>query len=249
MYGLGAPYIFPLGAIFQTTSVYFCVAAAFDCFTRVVLSKKIGDRCCTSKVAEKLVLGITISCIIYNLPHFYELESVPCIDTRTGDENLQICPTSIRTNEVYYTIYYTFLYTTFMAVGPLVVLIILNICVVASVCTKDPTVGEENEEDGTISLILVVFFFIFCNFAALVVNFLELIFQQQLEATMAYLIDLSNLLVVINCTANFFVYSIFSISFSNKLKEILLPTKRTRDEEEIWKESCENGNSLQNILE
>lgn len=49
IYGFGAPYIFPLGAIFQTTSVYFCVAAAVDCFIRVVLPKKIGDKCCTAK--------------------------------------------------------------------------------------------------------------------------------------------------------------------------------------------------------
>ncbi|CEF59797.1 FMRFamide receptor [Strongyloides ratti] len=252
IYGFGAPYIFPLGAIFQTTSVYFCVAAAVDCFIRVVLPKKIGDKCCTAKIAERIVIVITIICLIYNIPHFFELQSVLCIDTKYEINNLQICPTDFRTNEIYYTIYYTFLYTTFMAVGPLIVLVILNICVVVSVCSKSNTIEEDDgidEEDGTISLILVVFFFIFCNFIALIVNFLELIFQQQLEATMAYLIDMSNLLVVINCTANFFVYLIFSPAFKRTLKEIIFTNKVIKDEEEIWKESCENGSSLQNILD
>ena len=49
MYGSGAPLIFPLGAVFQTTSVYFCVAAAVDCFISVVLPQAFKDICCTAK--------------------------------------------------------------------------------------------------------------------------------------------------------------------------------------------------------
>lgn len=56
-----------------------------------------------------------------------------------------------------------------MAVGPLVLLIMLNIFVVYQVVRrpKDP-------DSDIVSLILVVCLFIFCNFMALLVNFLEL---------------------------------------------------------------------------
>ncbi len=79
------------------------------------------------------------------------------------------------------------------------------------------------DDSDTISLILVVFFFIFCNVTALLVNFLEMTLQDhvsstgrenfcsfQLQNMIIYLVDLSNLLVVINCTANFFVYLVSS---------------------------------------
>ncbi|EPB70719.1 hypothetical protein ANCCEY_10200 [Ancylostoma ceylanicum] len=95
---------------------------------------------------------------------------VPCI---ANDETLssQICPTDIRLDPAYYAIYYTYMYTTFLAIGPLALLILLNVCVVFTVITK----GSESDESDTMSLILVVFFFIFCNFTALLVNFMEII--------------------------------------------------------------------------
>lgn len=79
---------------------------------------------------------MTICCFFYNIPHLFELQSIPCIDERFNLESLQICPTEFRMNSLYYTIYYTYMYTTFMAVGPLLLLILLNICVVVTVLTK-----------------------------------------------------------------------------------------------------------------
>jgi phosphate starvation-inducible membrane PsiE len=61
-----------------------------------------------------------------------------------------------------------------MAVGPLLLLIVLNICVVITVVRNGAS-----EDSDTLSLILVVCFFIFCNFTALLVNFLELTLYEQ----------------------------------------------------------------------
>lgn len=118
---------------------------------------------------------MTICCVLYNIPHIFELHAIECIDTRHDNIlSLQICPTEIRLDPVYYTIYYTYAYTTFMAVGPLLLLIVLNICVVSTVVRKGAS-----EDSDTVSLILVVCFFIFCNFMALLVNFLELTLYEQ----------------------------------------------------------------------
>lgn len=107
LYGKGAPLIFPFGAIFQTTSVYFCVGAAVDCFISVALPQACKEICCTSKKAKVVVAIMAFICFFYNIPHFFEIESVPCIDVR-GDESLQICPTAIRMNPVYYTVSFDF---------------------------------------------------------------------------------------------------------------------------------------------
>ncbi|CAJ0960273.1 unnamed protein product, partial [Mesorhabditis belari] len=171
LYTTGAPLIFPLAAVFQTSSVYLCVAAAVDCFITVVLPASVKQLYCTPRRARITVFWIMNFCIVYNIPHALEIEKVACI-MDSGQISSQICPTDIRKNPAYYTIYYTYMYTTFLAVGPLILLILLNICVVYTVVTSEVDNGEESD---TVSLILVVFFFIFCNFTALLVNFLELI--------------------------------------------------------------------------
>ncbi|KAH7702259.1 Protein FRPR-14 [Aphelenchoides avenae] len=232
MYGSGAPLIFPLGAVFQTTSVYFCLAAGVDCFIAVVLPKAFKEICCTAGKAKTVVLTMTICCVVYNVPHFFELEAIDCIDARHGGiMSLQICPTGLRMDPMYYTIYYTYMYTTFMAVGPLLFLIILNICVVFCVLKYGAS-----EDSDTISLILVVFLFIFCNFTALLVNFLELTLYEQLKHVIVYLVDLSNLLVVINCTANFFVYLTFGNSFRKSLRKILSGKPDPKSTKLVWTE-------------
>jgi hypothetical protein len=128
---------------------------------------------------------MTICCVIYNIPHVFELQAIECIDTRHDNIlSLQICPTEIRLDPVYYTIYYTYAYTTFMAVGPLLLLIVLNICVVVTVIRKGAS-----EDSDTLSLILVVCFFIFCNFTALLVNFLELTLYEQVSLSLYHVLD------------------------------------------------------------
>ncbi|KAI6193033.1 G-PROTEIN-RECEP-F1-2 domain-containing protein [Aphelenchoides besseyi] len=233
LYGSGAPFIFPLGAIFQTTSVYFCVAAAVDCFIQVVLPKPFSEICCTPKKAKIVVFTMAVCCVFYNIPHCFELRAIECIEPRHDSAlSLQICPTEIRLDPFYYTIYYTYMYTTFMAVGPLLLLIVLNICVVWTVFRKGAS-----EDSDTVSLILVVCFFIFCNFTALLVNFLELTLYEQLKHVIVYLVDLSNLLVVINCTANFFLYMIFGNSFRRSLLKLLATQRQVNL---LWTEAENN---------
>ncbi|CAI2347155.1 unnamed protein product [Caenorhabditis sp. 36 PRJEB53466] len=242
MYVIGAPVIFPVAAVFQTSSVYFCVAAAVDCFIMVVLPESVRQLYCTPKRAKVTCGCLMAFCLVYNIPHFFELEKVDCID-EDGLESMQICPTDIRLDPAYYAIYYTYMYTTFLAIGPLTLLILLNICVVFTVVTKGSS--SESGEDDTISLILVVFFFIFCNFTALLVNFMEIVFND--PKMLVYFVDLSNLLVVVNGTANFFCYFIFGTSFRATLKKVILgsPAKRSAN---LWINDEENKNQHSHAL-
>ncbi|GMR36081.1 hypothetical protein PMAYCL1PPCAC_06276, partial [Pristionchus mayeri] len=240
LYVNGSPFVFPLASVFQTSSVYFCVAAAVDCFIAVVLPS-LKDMCCTPSRARITVMIIMGFCFLYNIPHAFEIEKVSCWDDSKNETSYQICPTQFRQNVLYYTIYYTYMYTTFMAVGPLCLLIVINVCVVFMVIfkskTRPPTAvslhlsqnehnSEEPEESDLTSLILVVFFFIFCNSTALFVNFLEMIMAANATEdnppsnVFVYLVDFSNLLIVVNGTMNFFCYLIFGSSFRRTLNEI-----------------------------
>ncbi|OZC06098.1 hypothetical protein X798_06918 [Onchocerca flexuosa] len=189
IYVRSAKFVFPISTMLQTTSVYFCVAAAADFFVRIVLSAKIKDKICTPRykfkyyklsfkkllkfvflknVAMKLsfllnfteepilifrfhqkllfmkryldqffrfarlfVLSIAMISFLYNVPHFFELKVIDCIDeTRNNTLSVQVCPTELRNNAFYYELYYTYMYTIFMAAGPLVIIVTLNASIV-----------------------------------------------------------------------------------------------------------------------
>jgi hypothetical protein len=66
------------------------------------------------------------------------------------------------------------------------------------------------EPEGAVSLVLVVFLFIFCNTLGLVVNVLE---SAGVGRLLGFLIDVSNLLVVLNATLNFIIYFTTTQSF------------------------------------
>lgn len=91
---------------------------------------------------------------------------------------------------------------------------------------------EESGSSDIITLVLVVCLFISCNvlvsflsfttiiFQPLTVNFLELLFM----IANSYLIDLSNLMVVVNSSCNFLIYYAFGSHFRRTLKVLFFQT-------------------------
>uniref|UniRef100_A0A8R1EKU0 G-protein coupled receptors family 1 profile domain-containing protein n=1 Tax=Caenorhabditis japonica TaxID=281687 RepID=A0A8R1EKU0_CAEJA len=94
--------------------------------------------------------------------------------------------------------------------------------------------GDCDDDDGgnnPVVLLLVVLLFLCCNLTSLLVNVFEMLkFKMSFEAE-AVLIDIGNFLVVINATANFFVYmgssEEFRASFYVRIKNFWRP-KSTR---------------------
>lgn len=66
------------------------------------------------------------------------------IEFKSAQISRQICPTDMRKDPVYYAIYYTYMYTTFMAIGPLILLIVLNLFVITCVIKKGTNSGNFN---------------------------------------------------------------------------------------------------------
>ncbi|VDM58453.1 unnamed protein product [Angiostrongylus costaricensis] len=141
-----------------------------------------------------------------------------------GAVSKDVCPTALRSNPVYLTIYYAYLYTIVMAAGPVFLLILINSAIVVSLKSKK---REEQNEGDILTLVLVVCLFISCNVLPLTVNFLELLFM----IMNAYLIDLSNLMVVVNSSCNFVIYYSFGSSFRRTLHSYLTQLTKGRSTE------------------
>uniref|UniRef100_A0A914DS27 G-protein coupled receptors family 1 profile domain-containing protein n=1 Tax=Acrobeloides nanus TaxID=290746 RepID=A0A914DS27_9BILA len=84
-----------------------------------------------------------------------------------------------------------------------------------------PTKDDEDDAGSPIVLVMVVILFLICNAVSLLVNIFDMIEGLLSKNAQMALIDVGNILVVFNATANFFIYVGFSSSYRKKLKEIL----------------------------
>uniref|UniRef100_A0A1I7X8M9 G_PROTEIN_RECEP_F1_2 domain-containing protein n=1 Tax=Heterorhabditis bacteriophora TaxID=37862 RepID=A0A1I7X8M9_HETBA len=102
----------------------------------------------------------------------------------------------------YENIYYKYMYAVFLAMGPLIILVVLNIFIIGASIFRT---GGTSTGD-TISLILVVLLFITCNVAALLLNTFEAKIIESIGPSINYIVDLSNLLVVFNSRSHYAVH-------------------------------------------
>lgn len=93
---------------------------------------------CTTRMARRVIIGIIVFALVYNVPHWFEVAVVPCYDSRNNisavkvrvqgeciaEKRVQVMPTEFRLMPLYVKIYYTWLYAILMAIGPLGLLIV-----------------------------------------------------------------------------------------------------------------------------
>ncbi|PIC19405.1 hypothetical protein B9Z55_024971 [Caenorhabditis nigoni] len=208
-----SPVMFPLGLTAQTISVFITVASAFDCLVLVAASDKFKSKFCSVNTSIIVIVKILLLGALYNSPHMYEIYVIDCWSTMYNTASKDVCPTALRADEDYVRIYYVYMYTIVMAVGPVFLLVIINSAIVISMRRS----SSPNSESDIITLVLVVCLFISCNVLPLTVNFLELLFG----IINSYLIDLSNLMVVVNSSCNFLIYYTFGSNFRRTLRHYL----------------------------
>uniref|UniRef100_A0A8L8JTK9 G_PROTEIN_RECEP_F1_2 domain-containing protein n=1 Tax=Heligmosomoides polygyrus TaxID=6339 RepID=A0A8L8JTK9_HELPZ len=220
-----SPVMFPLGLTAQSLSVFITVASAFDCLVLVTAKPKLRNRFCSvnasllvikyfDRFSFQVLFIIVCVAFVYNSPHMFEIYVIDCWSMPYNTLSKDVCPTALRTNPAYLTFYYAYLYTIVMAAGPVLLLIVINSAIVVSMKRNK---REDQNDSDILTLVLVVCLFISCNVLPLTVNFLELLFK----IVNAYLIDLSNLMVVVNSSCNFLIYYAFGSNFRRTLRYYL----------------------------
>ncbi|MFH4973579.1 hypothetical protein AB6A40_000288 [Gnathostoma spinigerum] len=226
VFGALSPIIYPAGMTAQTCSVYFTLAAGADCFVQVFLPRSWRWMVSTSSFVKGVIIAVVLFGIIYNIPHCFEAVVLECWHEQFRSRSLEMCPDPFRFQLSYTEVYYKYMYAIFLAVGPLIILVILNSCiVVASVARKT----EEGSGD-TIALVLVVLLFIICNTTALLLNVFEARLARSLGSKINYIVDASNFMVVFNSSSNFIIYVTFSGSFRQTLRNYLFKTADLENE-------------------
>ncbi|KAF7624715.1 G_PROTEIN_RECEP_F1_2 domain-containing protein [Meloidogyne graminicola] len=180
-------FVYPAGMIAQTCSVYFTIIAAVDCFVQVCMPIKIKRLFSSQLFTKCLTSGILAFAFLYNIPHCFESILLDCWHPTFQSQSVEVCPAPLRFHPTYMLIYYKYMYAIFLAIGPLFVLIVLNIIVIiATVFCK-----KGNSADN-LALILVVLLFILCNTVALLINIFETHLSSSMSWRINYIIDISN---------------------------------------------------------
>ncbi|XP_040583738.1 FMRFamide receptor-like [Lepeophtheirus salmonis] len=207
------PYIYPIGMIAQTGSVYLTVCVSFERYIAVCWPLKASSLC-THGRAKLYVVSVVMLAFVYNIPRFFEISTIH----NTTYNQTELVPTSLRTNPLYVKFYIAWMYVIFMYIIPFVSLAILNFKIYRTVRLANierRALSNQQKRDfglATMLMIIVIVFFL-CNILALIVNILEVLGIEISELTHA-----SNLMVTFNSSVNFFIYSIFGDKFQRVLR-------------------------------
>ncbi|VDL74133.1 unnamed protein product [Nippostrongylus brasiliensis] len=232
-------YILPFGYMAQTCSIYFTVAAAFDCYINVCW-KSLSKDYCTIRKAKQICFSVIVVSIMYNSLRFPQFNLRKCFHETSGEQIIEICPTSL-----FFTInmvYNVYMYMVLMTLLPFLFLLCLNAIIVLrqSLDTKQkevnceiqcllidhlidlfsskvdsndsllkPVSNTQGGGDDTITMIMVVILFLACNTLALIVNVIETFFDPD-PLLLNLLSDASNFLVVLNSSVNCVIYFVFN---------------------------------------
>ncbi|VDL83653.1 unnamed protein product [Nippostrongylus brasiliensis] len=218
------PKLIPLGLFFQMLSVYITVLAAFDCFISVLRGPSTLNA--RSTWAPRVLAGVVITVAAYNVVQFADLEAVECMhpDNYTLYE---LCPTELRVSELYIVVYKGYMYALSMAFIPFTLLTILTIGIVHLLRKKQEKnekkamCGESEDQGSPVVLLLVIVLFLACNVTSLLVSIFEMLkIKLGMEADQI-LLDVGNFLVVVNATANFFVYWASSTEYKTAVRGLV----------------------------
>ncbi|XP_014681753.1 PREDICTED: FMRFamide receptor-like [Priapulus caudatus] len=238
------PWGFPLTDLCSNTSVWLIVSFTVERCIAVCYPLR-GKRMCTIKRAKWVIVGVFAGALACSLPTFFEWKTGPVEDAAENATYHAFYQSALSRNETYQRAFYWFTSLMFSLV-PIVMLIVFNSILVLSVhqsqrqrrqLTSKGRGGGGGSSDNqqnqelriTIMLIIVVVVFLVCQLPSAVL----LIWSKDIPERTARenlgigLNNISNLLMAINATCNFFLYCFLSDRFRRTFVQIVCPGCRS----------------------
>ena len=219
--------VWPLAYIAQMATVWITVIIALNRYIAICRPFQAPKLCTMAKTRIQLILlGLFI--IIYNIPRFLEMKITEDKNNATGEIVKAAYPTPMKENFYYNIIYETVLYCLFIFLGPLVILIFFNVCLVLELMAARkrlrnrylPVSGEEEENNLTLVMIIIILMFLICQTPAFLNQFLHILLSNNYLCgnPYYYFFNISNLLASANSCLNFVIYCAFRKQFRSRLR-------------------------------
>lgn len=221
----GFPYLeahlWAFASIAQTMAVWLVTLITVDRYIAVCQPWQTNWR--SLNRVKAVVVVIAVVAVVYNIPRFLERETSlerNCL----GGFLIRTRKTAFRENRNYFLVYKTLCYFIFRSIGPLSILVALNVRLVRALRKvrrkhRDMTRKTKQRENITVMLIAVVTVFIVCQIPDLG---LRIAFTAMEFSPVALRVDVramrfanaaSNALLTVNSSVNFLIYCLVGKKF------------------------------------
>ncbi len=222
-------YIWPLVAVTQFGTVWMTVLIAANRYIAICRPFQAYKLCTMTKV--KIQVGLVAAfAILYNIPKFGEMKleyEKSSVDNVTKTIGVHATETDMKLSYTYNIMYESAMYCIFVFLGPLLIMVILNVLIVRELLAAQarlrkrqiPIAGEEEENNITLVMVIIMAIFIVTQAPAFV-NILYGILNPNAYACKKpyyYYFHISNILVCANSSTNFVVYCLFRKQFRERI--------------------------------
>ncbi|XP_043500458.1 FMRFamide receptor isoform X1 [Polistes fuscatus] len=237
-------YLYPISCAAQIATVYLTLTVTIERYIAVCHPLKARSFCTCGR-ARLAFLSIVIFALIYNSPKFFEIEIYTEMHWKYNVVVYCVRPASLRSNDLYVTVYVHWMYFFVCYSIPLIALIIFNVAIYRRVRKANRDLQQlthhQRREIGLATMLLcVVIVFVICNILPLTSNIMETFIGDPPR----WLVQIGNLLVTINSSINFIIYVIFGRKFKRIFMKLFCgsgifirdrdsPEHQTRDESSV----------------
>ena len=214
-------YLLPLALTAQTATIWVTVLVAVTRYIAICLPFR-ASRWCTVSKAKKQLAFVLLFAVLFNIPRFIELR----VEYVTHDNGTTYTATAaysgLLSHKLYYIVYDNILYFIINLVLPVFILMLLNIRMIKALMAFRRTrvemqsVGQQQDNNITFVLIIVVTVVIICQVPALINRVMWNVAPDEARRCggfQFYLRHITNMLVIFNSAINFVIYVLFNKRF------------------------------------
>lgn len=225
-YNYYLPWAYPLADISSNTSVWLVVTFTIERYIAVCHPIR-GKRWCTQGRAKLATVVVCIFSVLCTIPTFFERRTQVTVENGTEVKIVRTEYTELAANERFQQTYYWLTAVVFVFI-PIVLLFIFNGFLVRSLKTAATIRRQissrgtksmkkaQQENKTTLMLVAVVLVFLICQLPSAVLLIMSNFIPHDDMSTWNLVIGLnniSNLLMAINASCNFILYSLLSRKF------------------------------------
>ncbi|CTQ86985.1 G-protein coupled receptors family 1 profile domain-containing protein [Caenorhabditis elegans] len=226
------PYFHALSHVANTASIWCVVAITIQRFmatrdpfrtsrTTVIVQSFRTERrisfiyCATYRRLFKMPLYVSLCALLFNLPAFFEIRSKSCFNRDTNETLVTLSPTRLRTNP-YFTVYRVCSRMLMVSVGPNILIVCISALTLWFLRGSNRSrrqlfqmtdnllerYASRESMNTMISVMLVVKFILFRSLTF----FLDIMEVTVVMMDNYYIIDISNILILVNSATNCLIY-------------------------------------------
>ena len=228
MYPRARSFIWPIASMFQTTTVWIILVITVDRYLAVTRPFSAY-----TKKRQHMKAYVALVCLVaalYNIPRFFEREVITVYKECINTSEYHVVHTPFRLDRTYFMVYHVILHCICRSVGPLAIVLILNIGLIrefkrAQKARNHMTGKAVHQRSITLMVTAVVTVFIVCELPDALLRIVAVIQHdhpkdQKFDDNLLYLNVISNSLLTLNSAVNFLIYCCTGEQFRRDVKRL-----------------------------